>query len=153
MKLKPIKIATGEASNEDSEATYYVLGGTHVGESVARRLHAAGHSVRFVDETCDSAEIPGIRGDPADIRVLKDAGISDTSTVVVATPRDTRNLLIAQLVRTHFDASEVLVLVNHPDRYDLVAEAGHEPACATTALSDAVVDGLESTGLELDHIA
>ena len=148
MKLNLNRVTGGEPLDEGKEAEYYVLGGEHVGASVAQRLHAVGHSVTLVDETHDSDEIPGLRGDPGDVRALEEAGVSAASAVVVATPSDSRNLLTAHLVHARFDVSEIVVLVNTPDRYELFAEVGYEPVCATTALSDGLVDSLEETELE-----
>jgi trk system potassium uptake protein TrkA len=145
MRTTVSRITGEESSNEDGRDDYYVLGGEHIGESIARDLQSDVHSVNLIDETHDPGEIPGLRGNPADIEVLKDAGLSDGSTVVVATPEDSQNLLIAQLVRTHFEVSDVLVFVNAPARFDIVADAGHEPVCVTTAVSDALVTALEPT--------
>ena len=140
MRPKPNLSTREESSGEKAEAEYYVLGGGHVGASVAQRLQADGHAVSLVDESYDSSEIPGRKGDPANVRTLNEAGLSSASTVVVATHSDGRNLLIAQLARTRFDVSEVVVLANAPARLDILAEAGHEPVCVTTALSDTLVD-------------
>lgn len=138
------KRITGDGSRREAgEPEYYVLGGGSVGQSMAERLRALGHSVTVVDEDHVVGDLPGKQGDPEDLRVLQAAGVSDTSTVVVATDQDGRNLLIAQLVRAHFDVPEVLVLVNDPDRHGLVARAGHEPVCATTALADALVEKVD----------
>ncbi len=133
--------STGDRSHERVEdAACYVLGGGHVGTAVARRLRTDDHDVCVVDESCDPSEPVGFQGDPTDVRALEAAGVAGASTVVVATPSDRRNLLVAQLVRVHFDVPRVVVLANVPDRRDLLAEAGHEPVCATSALSDALVD-------------
>lgn len=137
--MKPNLVTGNEPPNDAGETEYYVLGGGPVGEAVAERLSADGHTTTIVDESYDSSELPGREGDPADIQTLKEAGLSDGATVIVATRRDRRNLLIAQLVRAHFDVSRILVLVNVPNRYDVLVEAGHEPVCATTVLSDALV--------------
>ena len=147
MKLESIGVRTGGPSDE---LAVLVLGGEHLGESIVRRLQADGHSVGLVDEGHDSEVVPTNAGDPGDVRVLAEAGAADASVVVVATPRDSRNLLIAQLVRAHFGATDVFVLVNDPDRSDIVADVGHEPVCATTALSKAVVSDLEPAVSELD---
>lgn len=139
MRPEPTQSTSGGPPNRET-AEYYVLGDDHLGASVARGLQTAGHPVSLIDETHDPEEIPGSRGDPGDVRVLDDAGVSDDATVVVTTREDGRNLLIAQLVRAHFDVSDVLVLVNSPSRHDLVAAAGHEPVCATTVLSEALLE-------------
>jgi trk system potassium uptake protein TrkA len=134
---------TEEPLGEQAATDYYVLAGEHVGASIADRLSAADRSAAVIDETEDSIGGRGPGSDSAVLQALRDAGIPEESTVVVATPRDGWNLLVAQLVRIHFDVADVLVLVNAPDQCDLFADAGHEPVCATTALSDAVVDALE----------
>jgi len=148
MKTDRTRLRKKTSTSDGAPAEYYVLGGEHLGASIARRLREAGHSVSLVDETQDSTETPGLRGNPSDVQVLTDAGVSENATVVAATSRDRRNLLIAQLARVHFDVAETFVLVNTPERYDLVAEVGHEPICVTSVLSDAVVDDLRSRRLE-----
>jgi trk system potassium uptake protein TrkA len=121
---------------------YYVLGGGRFGVAVARRLRADGHAVELIDESNDLSEVSGFRGDPADVRILEEAGVADASTVVVATRSDRRNFLIAQLVRANFEVPRAVVLANTPDRYDLIASAGHEPVCATSVLTDEIAESL-----------
>lgn len=142
MRLQSTQLTSAESTASETDTKYVVLGGGHVGASVAHFLRAAGAAVTVVDETHDPDDLPGIRGDPTDRRTLERAGITDAETVVVAMPRDRQSLLVAGLVRAHFDVADVRVLVRTPDRCDLVADAGHEPICATTALSDAVVADL-----------
>jgi len=142
MKPDPIRSDESDPPVEVTRAEQYVLGGGHVGEVATRRLRAADHAAAHVDESYDSTEIPGLRGDPADLHTLREARVSDASTVIVAARRDRRNLLIAQLVSARFDVPEVVVLANAPDRLDAFAEAGHEPVCVTSAVSDALVGEL-----------
>jgi trk system potassium uptake protein TrkA len=141
MTLKPndaAERAGTEPSREPLPAEWYVLGGGPVGAAVARQLGAEGHSVAVVDESHDPETVPGVRGDPADVEVLAEAGVADAGTVVVATRSDRRNLLVAQLVRARFGVERTVVLTNVPDRMEPVAAAGHEPVCATTALATAL---------------
>jgi trk system potassium uptake protein TrkA len=123
-------------------ADHYVLGGGRVGSAVARRLRTDGHAVGVVDESYLPAELPGFRSDPTDVETLEEAGLSNATTVVVATRSDARNLLVAQLVRARFDVPRIVVLTNDPERLTAVAEAGHDPVCATAALSEALVDSV-----------
>lgn len=153
MRLKPTRTTGDGAANAGPEAEYYVLGGGHVGAAVARRLHENGHAVTVVDETLGLTELPGVAASPTDVRALEAAGLSEASTVVVATQRDRQNLLVAQLVRAHFDVPEIVVLANTPDRHELIASVGHEAVCATTALSDALVDNLGEIERTLDQHA
>jgi trk system potassium uptake protein TrkA len=132
--------STDDRPVEGEESEYYVLGGGDLGVAVARRLRADGRRVCLVDESHDRSEAAWVQGDPADARTLEAAGVDATSTVVVATGSDSRNLLIAQVVRARFDVTDVVVLTNAPDRLETFTEAGHDPVCATAALSDALVE-------------
>jgi Trk K+ transport system NAD-binding subunit len=138
--MKPNRFSRDDRSGEESETTYCVLGGGHLGAAIARRLREDGHTVRTVDESNVPSEPAVLRGNPTDVRVLEEAEVASASTAIVATGSDRRNLLIAQLVRVHFDVPNVVVLANTPERLDLIAGAGHEAVCATSALSDVMVD-------------
>lgn len=140
MKGKLHRFTTEAPSTDAENAEYYVLGGQRVGASVAEELHAQGRDVYLIDDYLAESSIPGQQADPRDVRALDAADLSSDSTVLVATACDSQNLLLAQLVRTRFDAQRVVVRANSPDRIDLFPDAGHEPVCATTALTDALVD-------------
>lgn len=107
---------------------------------MARRLHAADRKVVLIDETADDSELPVVRADPADAATLGEAELNRDTVVVVATPSDGRNLLVAQLVRARFDVERVVVLTNHPDRVEAFADVGHDSVCATDLLADGLVD-------------
>lgn len=134
-------LSTGGGPSEGADdPTCYVLGSGPLGTALARRLRASENTVCVVDGPDGPSEPDVIRGDPTDVRTLEAAGMGAASTVVVATPSDRRNLLVAQLVRTAFEVPRIVVLVNGPDRFELLEAAGHEPICATTILSDALVE-------------
>jgi trk system potassium uptake protein TrkA len=135
-----IRPTEGNSPGGTDGATCYVLGGGHVAAAIAGRLRTDDRPVSVVSESYEPSEPPGLRGDPTDARVLDAAGVAGASTVVVATRSDRRNLLIAQLVRTRFDVPRVVVLVNAPERLEPLAEAGHEPVCATSALADVLTE-------------
>lgn len=151
MKLKLNRIGGDASPGHGPDPEYYVLGDGHVGASLSRQLQTAGHAVTLIDETLDLSDVRTVRGDPRDLQVLTDAGLSATSTVVVALSRDRQNLLVAQLVRTHFDAADVFVLVHDPDRCDLFTDLGHAPICTTTILADAVAETVETATRTLEH--
>jgi trk system potassium uptake protein TrkA len=148
MNIKPTEHSTGTTVTEDADGDWFVLGGEHLGAAIARRLQIQGIEVTLVDESHDSREIPGVQGDPENMDLLSAAGRADASKVIVATEKDTKNLLISQLVDTTFDVDDILVLVNIPERNDLVEASGHEPICTTSALSEAVVGTIEPRILE-----
>lgn len=123
----------GGGRTDAAESTEYCVLGGAVGAAIADQLRADGHGVRRIAVPTDATtgdDLP-----PAD-------DVLATSTVVVATRSDARNLLLAQQVRTRFDPDRVLVLVHDPARLAPFAAAGHEPICATRALTGAVIEGL-----------
>lgn len=126
----------------ERQPSYYVLGGQDLGVSVTRHLRDGGYDVGFVDEMPTPEAVPGHRGNPGDVDVLATAGIGDASAVIVLTPKDSRNLLIAQIVRSHFDVPEILVLVNRTERYDAIADTGYEPICVTDHLAGLLTNRL-----------
>jgi len=71
---------------------------------------------------------------------LEAAGIAGASTVIVGTDEDSRNMLTARKVRTHFDVPRVPVLVHDSDRCDRFGDTAHEPICVSTTFSNALVD-------------
>jgi Trk K+ transport system NAD-binding subunit len=150
MRLRSNLHQKAETSAEGVDTDYYVLGDSHLGTEIASRLDALGHAVSVVRLDPDVDDAPSLEGDPPLADVLFDAGVTETSTVVVATPDDGRNLLVAQLVRTRFDVTSVFIVVHTPERSDLVADAGHEPICATTLLADGVVADVRSHLREVD---
>lgn len=128
---------TGTPDGNDPH--YYVLGGDHLGAAVAAELEADGVAVTLITEQ-SPLQTDAIAGNPADVSLLAEAGIDETSRVIVATPSDRRNLLIAQLVSVQFGTTSIVVLINNPDRHDPINEAGHDVVCATTALTSALVN-------------
>jgi trk system potassium uptake protein TrkA len=131
-----------EPSTATTGGSWYVLGGGHVGEAVARYLGEAGHTASLVDDSHESSVVPSHSADPTDVRALTETGIGPGSTVVVTTDDDGANLLVAQLVRVHLDPDRIVVLANSPETVSLLEDAGHEPICATTALSLGVTEAL-----------
>jgi trk system potassium uptake protein TrkA len=128
-----------EEGNATTAADIYVLGGGAVGAAVTRRLHEEGHAAALIDESHEASDIPIRSADPNDARVLDEVGLETASTVIAATASDSRNLLIAQRVKSQFDTDHIVVLVNKPGRVAAIADSGHEPVCATTVLGDALV--------------
>lgn len=107
--------------------------------SLARRLRAKGHDVELLGGTNGANSGTG---DAVESDATATAAVPPGSTVVVATRSDGRNLRVANLLRARADVDRVLVLVNSPGRVEAFSEAGHEPVCATTALSKTLVDCL-----------
>ena len=131
---------TRDRPPDTTDADVYVLGDGVVGAAVTRRFLDDDRSVIAIDASTEPEDVPAGRRDTIDLSALDDAGVDDASTVIVATSSDSRNLLAAQLIRRRFGVERVLVVANDPERVDAFVDAGHEPICATTALSNAIVD-------------
>ena len=135
--MTPIR-PTSNTRRGDPQATHFVLGGNYVGVAIAEQLQTDGYTVTIVDESYNSDDVPGIQGNPTDVELLIESGLETATSVIVGTRSDARNFLIAQLVRVHFDVPRILVLVHDPERFSAIADAGHEPLCVTTVLSETV---------------
>lgn len=131
--------ATQDSPEPVADADVCVLGGGPLGAAVARRLQTSGRAVVLLDESIDDDDLSVIRIDPTDAAALNGAALKRDAVVVVATPSDRRNLLAAQLVRAHFDVERIVVLTNHPDRVEAMADVGHDVVCATELLADGLV--------------
>ena len=118
-----------------------VVGGGQLGRSIARRLAGTGR-VHYVDRDQLTVE-RAAREHPAthvvdltDRRALATV-VEDATAVVVATPHDATNLLVAQHCRTVFDVPRVVVVVADPRNRDIYPP-DVERVCAAATLSDAV---------------
>ena len=134
--------AGGKSPAKLRDTDYYVLGGGRLGEAVARRLREQGYDAGVVTTTYDSPAVPGLRADPASPTALERAGVPDAAAVLVTVRSDKRGFLVAQRVRTRFEVPRIIVLSSAPDRMDLFEDAGHEAVCATSALSEALVENV-----------
>jgi trk system potassium uptake protein TrkA len=131
---------TNNSRYRESQTTHFVLGDTHTGVAIAEQLQMNGHSVTMITKTHGSDIVPVIQGSPTDVELLIESGLETATSVIIGAQSDARNLLIAQLIRVHFDIPQTTVLVYNPERLSAVAEAGHEALCVTTVLSETVAE-------------
>lgn len=87
---------------------YILIGFGRVGQEIARDLHAAGRTAVVLDlnpASLDNAANQGfliVRGNPADVETLRDAGIDRARGLVIATDQDAENVystLSARMLR------------------------------------------------------
>ena len=117
-----------------------IVGGDHVGGQLAVRL-ADVDAVQYLDDDPVDATEAGVVGRDVDItdrRQLERVGLDDVETVVVASERDSVNLLVSQLIRTSFDVDRVIVRINDPRNRDLFEATGVETVCVADALARAL---------------
>lgn len=93
-----------------------IIGGGKVGRLLAERFDRRGENVVVVETSednfkkCMELGVRTIRGDAADVNILKKAGIENAKYVVAATNKDDTNLLFCQIAKASFGLkSEQLV--------------------------------------------
>lgn len=114
-----------------------------VGEVLADQLTTDSVTVVFLGrderavERAAEAGADARMGDPSEAAILDREDIEEMSTAIVASQKDSHNLLIAQLLRLR-RIERVIALVNDPRNVEAFAAAGIEPVSASTALAGAL---------------
>ena len=126
----------------------YVISDDSVGIFLAERLalHVNTIVVRADDETAASTERVGLeirQADVTDPRSLALAGLSDAELVIVASESDARNILLAQILRTTFGVTDVVVRLTDPRNANAFEDIDVETVCMASTLTDAIVTQLE----------
>jgi uncharacterized protein YbjT (DUF2867 family) len=121
-----------------------VVGGGQVGRLIARRL-ALESPVHYVDEDSVAVERAARRHDATHVTDLTDrdaltAVVDGADRVVVATPRDATNLLVAQHCLSVPDAPQVVAVVADPRTHD-----AYPPPVVRVCAASTLVEALTST--------
>ncbi|NHN47533.1 hypothetical protein G9464_07980 [Halostella sp. JP-L12] len=125
----------------------YVIGDDGVGIGIAQNLADAVEST-FVagdDETVAAAESAGLDARPADLTdplSLRRAGVGDADLAVVASGRDGRNVLVAQLLRTELDVDDVVVRLADPRNADAFDGVDVDTVCVSSMFAEEIADRL-----------
>jgi len=131
-----IPLADTLAQSVTAPALLVVTDG-HVGSSLAADI-GGDLDVRLVTERAAVADRTpdGVRtavGDPTERETL--AAVGDVDIAVVALRRDRQALLVAQLLRTRLGVESVVLLLNDPERHDVVEDVATTVVCASSCLS------------------
>ena len=128
-----------------------VIGCGRVGSTIAKRFAAEGWDVTAVDENESALNRLGedwtggfIVGHGMDTAVLREAGIEDADSVVVATDGDNTNLVIGQVAQKRFGIDCTVVRILDPARADFYRDRGLRTICPTSAAIDALGDAVRS---------
>jgi trk system potassium uptake protein TrkA len=121
----------------------FVLGGGHVGFSVARHFERGGLDVRVADgdrATCESladrlSRATVIHAEITDVQTLVSEGLDKCDVVIAATPSEETNILASLLAKRH-GARRALSVVNRPAYVSLVPSLGID-ACISPRTSTA----------------
>jgi trk system potassium uptake protein len=128
-----------------------VIGCGRVGSTIAKRFAAEGWDVTAVDEKESALSRLGedwtggfIVGHGMDSSVLREAGIEDADSVVVATDGDNTNLVIGQVAQKRFGIDCTVVRILDPARADFYRERGLRTICPTSTAIDALTDAVRT---------
>jgi trk system potassium uptake protein TrkA len=139
--MSPPRQTTVETASQGSNGPVFVIGGGLVGRDVADRLTASGEAVTFVDRSpptdpppCESIHVV----DTLDTESFRALDFADVDAALVLEPEDAPNLFVAQLLRSKYDVSDVVVRVNDPGRVNVFDNVGVETVDATAAIGRAV---------------
>jgi trk system potassium uptake protein len=128
-----------------------VIGCGRVGSTIAKRFAAEGWDVTAVDEKETALARLGedwtggfIVGHGMDAAVLREAGIEDADSVVVATDGDNTNLVIGQVAQKRFGIECTVVRILDPARADFYRERGIRTICPTQVAIEALTDAVRT---------
>jgi trk system potassium uptake protein len=128
-----------------------VIGCGRVGSTIAKRFAAEGWDVTAVDEKESALSRLGedwtggfIVGHGMDSSVLREAGIEDADSVVIATDGDNTNLVIGQVAQKRFGIECTVVRILDPARADFYRERGLRTICPTSTAIDALTDAVRT---------
>ena len=126
-----------------------IIGADETARLLAERLAGAGEAISIIDtdkENCSEAQ--NIKDanvyckDATDVDVLKAAGVPQAKSVIVATPSDKVNILVAQVIRSNFGDIRIVARANTTSNISAFREAGIEtmsPVQASVAILENMV--------------
>ena len=113
-----------------------IIGCGRLGASLASALSDDGGNVLIMDRDRGSfrrlsASFGGLSvvSDGTDLDALKDARISEASTVIAVTNNDNTNIMIAQIARDLFHVENVIARLYDPERESVYQEFGIKTIC------------------------
>ena len=128
-----------------------VIGCGRVGSTIAKRFASEGWDVTAIDEKESALSRLGedwtggfVVGHGMDTAVLREAGIEEADSVVVATDGDNTNLVIGQVAQKRFANQCVVVRVLDPARAAFYQERGLRTVSPTSTAIDTLADAVRS---------
>lgn len=106
-----------------------IIGGGHVGRTLATRLSRRGAAVHIIerDDKRELIETTGARyvhGDGTDVETLEAANAASVDVFAAATGDDDTNLLASQLALSRFDVDRVIARVNRDGNTEPFSDLG-----------------------------
>ncbi len=123
-----------------------IVGGGHLGRTVAEELNQLGHGVAIIEQSADKlaileAEFEGavFKSFPMDISNLREAGIANCDAVAVTTSDDNLNITVGQIAKQVFGVENVVARISDPLREEIFEEFGLKTVCPTKMSSHSIV--------------
>lgn len=145
-----------EGHSGDDVPKLLVLGGGHVGHSVAQSLATEG-TVTLVDNSetvCGRAENDGIKthfGNPADAETLAEVDADEADAAIIAMPADTETFLATQLLRTRFDVDTIVARADDPELTADIAQRADAVVTAPPTLAEELTSAYERTAVQAER--
>ncbi|MFC7204047.1 NAD-binding protein [Haloferax namakaokahaiae] len=136
-----------------------ILGGGHVGRTLAERLNGGVDDVCYIDESetaVQRAKHNGVSARTAvlnDSRSLRSAWFDDVEHVFVVGRLDETNLFLATIAQSHFGVERVVALVNDPRNHSAYDDLGVKTVCAATLVTTAFVEPVSVGTTDSDSAA
>lgn len=128
-----------------------VVGGGHLGRSIAFELDKLGHDIAIIEESADnlsllSPKFGGVTFNtfPMDINNLKDAGIENCDAVAVTTTDDNLNITVGQIAKTVFGIETVVARISDPLRENIFENFGLKTVCPTNMSAHSIITSITS---------
>lgn len=119
-----------------------IIGCGRLGANLADELSNIGDDVLVMDENKDnfrrlSSNFGGLvlTGDGTDLNKLKEAKISNASTVIAVTDNDNTNIMIAQLAKKMFKVENIIARIYDPECEVIYQNLGINTICPSALSS------------------
>ncbi len=126
-----------------------VIGCGRVGSASAKALQAEGWDVCAIDEKEEALQRLGenwtggfVVGHGMESQVLREAGMEEADSVIVATDGDNTNLVVAQIAKKRFGVANVVVRVLDPGRATFYDTLGLRTICPTSRAIRALIEAV-----------
>lgn len=126
-----------------------IVGGGKVSYYLARSIISKGYKVvvinkdeKFCKEMAMKLKALVINGDGSKLAVLAQAELMRDDILVVLTPRDHDNLIIAHLAEKMFGLERIVCLVNDPENVDIFKELGVPNVVNLTSLINQTLESM-----------
>lgn len=129
--------------NPEGDVRFVLIGGGQVGRHLADRLSIS-HAVHHLDTPPTVVPDPpgyetSYADDIADPTAIAMTGVSDGDVAVVLTRKDSRALMVTQILRTGFDVHRIYVILRDPRNRTAFDLPGVVVICSADVLSRAVI--------------